>query len=83
MAAKSVLAVQPILQHVYRLCRPRDAFADRCFELLGMDVLLDADLKPWLLEFNHSPSLHVSGCVDEAVKLPLVVAPRPFLPQCL
>ena len=83
MVAKSVLAVQPILQHVYRLCRPRDAFADRCFELLGMDVLLDADLKPWLLEFNHSPSLHVSGCVDEAVKLPLVVAPRPFLPQCL
>ena len=72
MVAKSMLAVLPLLQHYYGLCKPGDKFGDRCIEVLGMDVLLDADLKPWLLEFNHSPSFHVNGCVDEAVKGPLL-----------
>ncbi len=30
-----------------------------CYELLGIDCLIDADLKPWIMECNLSPSLEV------------------------
>lgn len=44
------------------------------FELFGIDVILDAELKPWLLEVNISPSLHSSSPLDLHVKSPLVTA---------
>ncbi|XP_065216556.1 tubulin monoglutamylase TTLL4-like isoform X2 [Planococcus citri] len=42
------------------------------YELFGIDVLFDTDLKPWLLEVNISPSLHSSSPLDLAVKAPMV-----------
>jgi tubulin polyglutamylase TTLL4 len=44
------------------------------FELFGIDVLLDSELVPWLLEVNISPSLHSASQLDMAVKGPLVTA---------
>lgn len=44
------------------------------FELFGIDVILDAELKPWLLEVNISPSLHSSSPLDLFVKGPLVTS---------
>ena len=35
--------------------------ARRCFQVLGFDVMLDAELSPWLLEVNHSPSMALAG----------------------
>ncbi|KAJ1521378.1 hypothetical protein ONE63_003053 [Megalurothrips usitatus] len=43
-----------------------------CYEIFGLDVLLDQDLRPWLLEVNISPSLHSSSPLDLAVKGPMV-----------
>jgi len=42
------------------------------FELFGFDIILDQNLKPWLLEVNASPSIRVSGDVDRKVKIPLL-----------
>ena len=43
-----------------------------CFELLGLDLLIDEDLKPWLLEVNHSPSLACDTALDRDLKQALL-----------
>ena len=43
-----------------------------CFELLGFDVLLDQDLKPWLLEVNLSPSMNTDSPLDIKIKSQLI-----------
>lgn len=37
-----------------------------CYELLGFDVLIDADLNPWVLECNLGPVMSVGAEYDEA-----------------
>lgn len=43
-----------------------------CFEILGMDVILDHKLKPWLLEVNHTPSFTTDTKIDELIKFNLI-----------
>lgn len=43
-----------------------------CFEMYGFDVLLDANLKPWLIEVNASPSLSTTTEVDRQIKMNLI-----------
>ena len=43
-----------------------------CFELLGFDVLIDSDLKPWLLEVNISSSMATDAPLDLSIKSTLV-----------
>ncbi|KAI8904110.1 tubulin-tyrosine ligase family-domain-containing protein [Gorgonomyces haynaldii] len=44
-----------------------------CYELFGFDVLLDSQLKPWLMEVNVSPSLKASCDLDFGIKTNLAV----------
>eukprot|EP00760_Papus_ankaliazontas_P024302 PhM_4_TR2220/c0_g1_i1/m.25704/K16599/TTLL1; tubulin polyglutamylase TTLL1 len=39
-----------------------------CFELYGYDLLIDTDLRPWLIEINASPSLTVTTQNDKLLK---------------
>ena len=39
-----------------------------CYELYGFDIMLDARLKPWLIEVNTGPSLSAPSSLDLHVK---------------
>lgn len=46
MIIKTLLAVQSSLAHTYKACQPDDPSNSMCFEILGLDVMLDSSLKP-------------------------------------
>ena len=46
--------------------------AENCYELYGFDIIIDENLKPWLLEVNFSPAMGCDSHVDIQVKKPLL-----------
>eukprot|EP00993_Chasmostoma_nieuportense_P001140 NODE_2046_length_1294_cov_74.487575_g1947_i0.p1 GENE.NODE_2046_length_1294_cov_74.487575_g1947_i0~~NODE_2046_length_1294_cov_74.487575_g1947_i0.p1 ORF type:complete len:427 (+),score=108.29 NODE_2046_length_1294_cov_74.487575_g1947_i0:26-1282(+) len=58
---KSLLAVQKVMIN-----------DKHCFELYGYDVLIDADLKVWVLEVNASPSISAETAADYDLKFNLL-----------
>jgi len=43
-----------------------------CFEILGFDILIDQNLKPWLIEINYTPSFWTDSPLDENIKSDLI-----------
>ncbi|MCO5611221.1 hypothetical protein L7F22_065472 [Adiantum nelumboides] len=68
MVVMTMISIVPFLIHNYRNCVNEDDNGRTCFELLGMDVLLDEKCRPWLLEVNHSPSFAIDTPLDFKVK---------------
>ena len=51
---------------------PQVPSVNHCFELYGFDVLIDENMKPWLLEVNFSPALTSDCQIDVIVKKPML-----------
>jgi tubulin polyglutamylase TTLL6/13 len=69
---KSLITVQPSLAHTYKSCQPDDVENSMCFEILGFDIFLDENLKPWVLEVNHAPSFVCDTPLDTKIKRGLI-----------
>ena len=62
---KSLLSCEDqLFRHQKKVCIHRT----NCFELYGYDILIDSDLKPWLVEINLSPSLACESNLDMQIK---------------
>jgi tubulin polyglutamylase TTLL6/13 len=68
MFMMTMAQAQPLLAHQFRSCQPDNFRNDMCFEILGMDVLLDFQLNPWLIEINHTPSFNIDSPFDNKLK---------------
>ncbi|KAK5916693.1 hypothetical protein CgunFtcFv8_011650 [Champsocephalus gunnari] len=53
-------------------CKTYVPHKTNCFELYGFDVLIDSNLKPWLLEVNLSPSLACDAPLDLKIKASMI-----------
>uniref|UniRef100_A0A0N4ZTE1 Tubulin--tyrosine ligase-like protein 5 n=1 Tax=Parastrongyloides trichosuri TaxID=131310 RepID=A0A0N4ZTE1_PARTI len=67
---KSLLSVQSVISAAARtmLYHPQN-----CFELLGYDIMIDENLKPWLIEVNLTPSLKCDSPLDTGLKSKLII----------
>ncbi|KAJ8610684.1 hypothetical protein CTAYLR_005667 [Chrysophaeum taylorii] len=73
MCVKVVVAILPILVREYeatffKVATDDEILGSRCVEVLGIDVIIDHALKPWLVEINHLPSFSTDSSLDADVK---------------
>ena len=69
---KTIITIEPFLKHDYRSSQPNDITNSMAFQVLGFDVLVDSNAKPWLLEVNQSPSISTDAPLDLAIKYDLI-----------
>uniref|UniRef100_A0A8C9WMB4 Tubulin--tyrosine ligase-like protein 5 n=1 Tax=Scleropages formosus TaxID=113540 RepID=A0A8C9WMB4_SCLFO len=69
LVIKAVLSAE---QQIATACKMYVPHRNNCFELYGFDVLIDSNLKPWLLEVNLSPSLACDAPLDLKIKASMI-----------
>ncbi|XP_030581897.1 tubulin monoglutamylase TTLL4 isoform X2 [Archocentrus centrarchus] len=62
---KTIIASEPYVSSLMKM-HVRTPYS--CHELFGFDIMLDENLKPWILEVNISPSLHSNTGLDVSIK---------------
>lgn len=64
--------IQDIIVGALKAVAPVVINDKHCVELYGYDIMIDADLKPWLIEVNASPSLSADTQTDYDLKFRMI-----------
>jgi tubulin polyglutamylase TTLL6/13 len=72
MFAKLLASVAPKLNVIYNKSENDSIKTKKCFHILGIDVLIDDNLNPWLIEVNHTPSFTTDSPFDYRLKFNLI-----------
>ncbi|PNJ36566.1 TTLL4 isoform 5 [Pongo abelii] len=65
VVVKTIISSEPYVTSLLKMYVRRPY---SCHELFGFDIMLDENLKPWVLEVNISPSLHSNSPLDISIK---------------
>uniref|UniRef100_A0A8C5USI2 Tubulin tyrosine ligase like 4 n=1 Tax=Microcebus murinus TaxID=30608 RepID=A0A8C5USI2_MICMU len=65
VVVKTIISSEPYVTNLLKMY-VRQPYS--CHELFGFDIMLDENLKPWVLEVNISPSLHSNSPLDISIK---------------
>ena len=71
VVGKTLVCAAPPVAATYSGCFPGTDPGSpqfKCFHIIGVDIMLDAELKPWLLEVNHNPSFTCDTPFDRELK---------------
>ncbi|CAN0147841.1 unnamed protein product, partial [Ectocarpus fasciculatus] len=73
ISVKTLLTILPTLSREYE--QSFKSFnngmmfrGSRCFEVLGLDIMIDSKLNPWMIEVNHLPSFGTDSPLDLDIK---------------
>ena len=72
MIVKTFISGLPTIAHQYQGCQPEEYESNMCFHIIGVDIMLTSDLKPILIELNHTPSFETETPLDYKVKKGLI-----------
>ncbi|XP_064538606.1 polyglutamylase complex subunit TTLL1 isoform X2 [Drosophila montana] len=64
--------ISETIRHSLDAVAPVMANDRHCFEVYGYDIIIDNNLKPWLIEINTSPSIHSTTKNDCTLKTRLI-----------
>ncbi|XP_053394016.1 tubulin polyglutamylase TTLL5-like isoform X3 [Mercenaria mercenaria] len=62
---KTIVSVELPIATACKMFMP---FKGNCFELYGFDIMIDENMKPWVIEVNLSPSLACDSPLDMKIK---------------
>ena len=65
IAIKSLISVSNIELNAEDKIKMKE---NNLFELYAFDILIDTNLKPWLIDFNYNPSLNIESDLNKKLK---------------
>ena len=72
ISVKTIIACYERIKHNYISSQPEQYHNRMAFHILGLDIMIDDNFRPILLEVNHTPSFNTDTPLDSKLKTALI-----------